>query len=83
MVLTLCYDAIAKNVNDLGYSPIILFSITSITILPACLLITFYQDKIGRKAMASSSLVVSGIFTSVAGYILASIDNPGKLTNFL
>lgn len=76
--MTLCYDAISKNVNDLGYSPFVLFSITSVTILPACLLITFCQDKIGRKALASGSLLVSGLFTTVAGYILAAVPSQSK-----
>lgn len=74
MVMTLCYDAISKNVNDLGYSPFTLFSITSTTILPACLIITWLQDKIGRKAMASVSFLISGFFTLISGFIIATLE---------
>lgn len=71
MIITLGYDAISKNVEGLGMSPFILFSLSASAIFPACLLLTALQDKIGRKAMASSSLLVSGIFTSCCGFILA------------
>lgn len=77
MVITLCYDAISRNINGLGYSPFIMFSVTSATILPACLLILALQDIIGRKAMACVSLFICGVFTSMAGIILATVCNPG------
>uniref|UniRef100_A0A336ML99 CSON003405 protein n=1 Tax=Culicoides sonorensis TaxID=179676 RepID=A0A336ML99_CULSO len=67
MVITLCYDAISKNVEGLGLSPFVMFTLSSATILPACLVLLALQDKIGRKAMASSSLFVSGIFTAATG----------------
>ncbi|XP_017779708.1 PREDICTED: organic cation transporter protein-like [Nicrophorus vespilloides] len=76
MVLNLCYDAIARNVNGLGLSPFIIFSATSVTILPGCLVILLLQDRIGRKALASSSLFLGGIIISIAGIILASFDSP-------
>jgi len=37
---------------------------------PPCLLIIALQDRIGRKAMASASLLLSGIFISVTGGII-------------
>jgi MFS transporter, OCT family, solute carrier family 22 (organic cation transporter), member 4/5 len=71
MIITLGYDAISKNVEGLGMSPFILFSLSASAIFPACLVLLALQDKIGRKAMASSSLLVSGIFTAGCGIILA------------
>lgn len=76
MVMTLCYDAISRNVNGLGYSPFVVFTVTSSTILPACLFILAVQDKVGRKALASGSLLLSGIFTACSGVILALVRNP-------
>lgn len=73
MVMTLCYDAISRNINGLEYSPFVIFSITSLTIFPACLLILVVQDRIGRKALASGSLLLSGIFTIFSGLIQATI----------
>lgn len=67
MVITLCYDAISKNVEGLGISPFVLFTLSSAMILPACLVLLLLQDQIGRKAMASFSLLISGIFTAATG----------------
>lgn len=74
--MTLCYDAISRNVNGLGYSPFLVFSITSATILPSCIFILVTQDKIGRKALASGALFVSGVFTISSGIFQASITKP-------
>lgn len=71
MIITLGYDAISKNVEGLGLSPFILFSLSASAILPACLVLLALQDRIGRKAMASSSLLVSGFFTAGTGIALA------------
>lgn len=71
MIITLGYDAISKNVEGLGMSPFILFSLSAFAILPACLLLLALQDRIGRKAMASSSLLLSGIFTAGTGIAIA------------
>jgi MFS transporter, OCT family, solute carrier family 22 (organic cation transporter), member 4/5 len=71
MIITLGYDAISKNVEGLGLSPFVLFSLSALAILPACLVLLALQDRIGRKAMASSSLVVSGFFTAGTGIALA------------
>lgn len=76
MVMTLCYDAISRNVQHLDYSPFIVFSITSTTIFPACAFILATQDRVGRKALASVSLFISGIFTSFAGILLATMLKP-------
>lgn len=76
MVLTLCYDAISRNVNGLGYSAFAVFSVTSVTILPACLFILAVQDKIGRKALASGSLLMSGIFTFFSGIYQIFLFHP-------
>lgn len=71
MVITLCYDAISRNVEGLGLSPFIMFSLSASAIFPACLVLLLLQDKIGRKAMASSSLLLSGIFTALTGIAIA------------
>lgn len=75
MVITLCYDAISKNVEGLGISAFSMFSLSATAIFPACLVLLALQDKIGRKAMASSSLLVSGIFTAGTGIAIAYQKN--------
>lgn len=71
MVITLCYDAVSRNVEGMGVSPFVMFSISSVAVLPSSVLLILLQDKIGRKGMASSSLLVGGIFTTAAGIAIA------------
>lgn len=70
MVITLCYDAMSRNVEGLGISPFTMFTLSASAIFPACLVLLALQDRIGRKAMASSSLLLSGIFTAASGIII-------------
>lgn len=83
MVITLCYDAVSRNVQGLGISPFVMFSLSATAILPACLLIIALQDRIGRKAMASASLLLSGIFISVTGGIIFAASASDKTTTLL
>lgn len=76
MVMTLCYDAISRNVSGFGYSPFVIFSATSATIFPACLVILLVQDHLGRKALASSSLLLSGLFTACSAVLLSLTSDP-------
>ncbi|CAG9855191.1 unnamed protein product [Phyllotreta striolata] len=76
MVMTLAYDAISRNINGLDYSPFVIFSVGSTTIFPACLFILAVQDRVGRKALASSFLLFTGIFTVCSGIIQALVSNP-------
>lgn len=71
MVITLCYDAVSRNVEGMGLSPFVMFSLSALAVLPSSIILVFLQDKIGRKAMASSSLVVGGLFTTAAGIAIA------------
>ena len=79
MIITLSYDAISKNVEGLGMSPFVLFSLSASAILPGCLVLLTLQDRIGRKAMASSSLLVSGFFTAGTGIALAYQTNQNPI----
>ncbi|KAH8318757.1 hypothetical protein KR074_005385 [Drosophila pseudoananassae] len=80
MVITLCYDAVSRNVQGLGISPFVMFSLSATAILPACLLIIALQDRIGRKAMASVSLLLSGVFISGTGGLLFAAPASSKTT---
>lgn len=80
MVITLCYDAISRNVEGLGLSPFIMFSLSATAIFPACVVLLLLQDIIGRKAMAASSLFISGIFTVASGFLIAYERVDGKYT---
>lgn len=83
--MTLCYDAIARNVNGLGISPFITFTVTSAAIFPAALLILCVQDYIGRKALAMTALFLSGIFITLVALLLtfAHVTNPMLLLSLI
>jgi hypothetical protein len=83
MVLTLCFDAISRNVDGLGYSPFVMFSMTSVTKFPASLVILLLQDRLGRKAMASGSLLISGVFTIASGLVIAFVGAKSGNSNLL
>jgi len=66
MVITLCYDAVSRNVEGMGISPFIMFSLSALAVLPSSILLVLLQDRIGRKGMASGSLLVGGLFSLLA-----------------
>lgn len=74
MIITLSYDIVSRNMEGLGSSPFLLFSITSFCYIPSALTIMLLQNRIGRKAMAIGSLLLAAIFTTVTGYIIAFKD---------
>ncbi|GLH02804.1 Uncharacterized protein GBIM_08772 [Gryllus bimaculatus] len=67
MVLTLCYDVLSRHVSGMGINPFVMFSASSATVLPSCLLVILLQDRVGRKALASASLLLTGVFAAVTG----------------
>ncbi|XP_054726747.1 organic cation transporter protein [Anastrepha obliqua] len=71
MVITLCYDAVSRNVEGMGISPFIMFSLSAIAVLPSSIIVILLQDRIGRKGMAAGSLLVGGLFTTMAGIAIA------------
>lgn len=71
MVITLCYDVVSRNVEGMGLSPFIMFSISSLAVLPSSIAMILLQDRIGRKGMASGSLLFGAIFTTATGVIIA------------
>ncbi|KAF5288061.1 hypothetical protein FQR65_LT12111 [Abscondita terminalis] len=83
MVMTLGYDAISRNVNGFSLSPFLIFTISSSTILPACAFILAFQDKAGRKALASGALFISGFFTAAAGIVLSISTAPNTIVTII
>ncbi|KAK6641253.1 hypothetical protein RUM44_012962 [Polyplax serrata] len=70
IVLSLCYDAIARNVEGLGLDPFTVFTITSCSILPSCFVILLLQDRNGRKILAISFLLLTGLFNFIQGGVI-------------
>ena len=70
IVLSLCYDAISRNIEGLGLDPFTVFTITSASILPSCITILIWQDKLGRKILAILFLLLTGLFNFIQGSVL-------------
>ncbi|VVC99848.1 unnamed protein product [Leptidea sinapis] len=50
------YDVLLRNIESLGYDFFLSFTLISITELPACILVGFVLDRLGRKFMMVVSL---------------------------
>jgi len=48
IIITPCYNTIARNVEGLGISPFIMFSLNALTLPPSGYLQGLLQDRIGR-----------------------------------
>ncbi|XP_020813007.1 organic cation transporter protein [Drosophila serrata] len=71
IIITPCYNTIARNVEGLGISPFVMFSLNALTLPPSGYLQGLLQDKIGRKATAVSWMTITGIFAAAAGLVIA------------
>ncbi|XP_011208244.2 organic cation transporter protein [Bactrocera dorsalis] len=71
MFLALALDVISRNMEGMGSSPFILFSATSVVYVMGSLTIILLQNRIGRKGMAFSTLLVSSIIIAATGFLIA------------
>ncbi|XP_067614388.1 organic cation transporter-like protein isoform X2 [Eurosta solidaginis] len=74
MIVTLSFDIISRNMEGFGSSPFLLFSLTSLSYIPAGFTIILLQNRIGRKGMACASFFVGGIITAATGILIALLD---------
>ncbi|XP_016959823.1 organic cation transporter 1 [Drosophila biarmipes] len=71
IIITPCYNTIARNVEGLGISPFIMFSLNALTLPPSGYLQGLLQDRIGRKATAVSWMTITGLFAAAAGLVIS------------
>ncbi|XP_073819672.1 organic cation transporter-like protein [Musca autumnalis] len=74
VIITMSFDIVSRNMEGLGSEPLKLFSYTSACYVPAGLAIIAFQNIIGRKGMASMSLLLGGIITAITGFLVAFMD---------
>ncbi|XP_065354712.1 organic cation transporter-like protein [Calliphora vicina] len=74
VIVTMSFDIISRNVEGLGSSPFKLFSFSSIVYVPAGLTLIAFQNVIGRKGMATASLLGGSLITAVTGFLIAFLD---------
>jgi hypothetical protein len=75
MIINLSCDAISRNVEGFGTTPMVAFSINSLTIPAASVVLILFQDRIGRKLMSSSAFLISGIFVMASGISMMTQKN--------
>ncbi|XP_061391954.1 organic cation transporter-like protein [Musca vetustissima] len=80
VIITMSFDIISRNMEGLGSEPLHLFSYTSVCYIPAGLTIIAFQNIIGRKGMASISLLLGGIITAITGFLVAYMDPKANAT---
>lgn len=77
VLVAVVYDGHARNTANLGLSVFLTFSVASVTELPADLILVFFLDVWGRRALAFGSLMGAALFS------LATLAVPvGKITKF-
>ncbi|XP_057381734.1 organic cation transporter protein-like [Daphnia carinata] len=62
-LIAVVYDGHARNTANLGLSVFLTFSVASVTELPADLVLVFFLDRWGRRALAFGSLLFAAIFS--------------------
>ncbi|KAH8383296.1 hypothetical protein KR009_007909, partial [Drosophila setifemur] len=75
IIIVPCYNTIARNVEGLGISPFIMFSLNALTLPPSGYLQGLLQDRIGRKATAVSWMTFTGLFAAAAGLVISQGSN--------
>ncbi|XP_067629208.1 organic cation transporter protein-like isoform X2 [Eurosta solidaginis] len=74
MIIKVSYNVVSRNMEGLGTSPFMIFSLTSLTYIPASLTIILLQNRIGRKGMAFSAYFVTSIIIAVTGFLIVFLD---------
>lgn len=71
IIVSPCYNVIARNVEGMGISPFIMFSLNALMLPPSGYLQGLLQDVTGRKATAVSWMLITGIFAVAAGLVIS------------
>ena len=75
MLVAVVYDGHARNTANLGLSVFLTFNVASVTELPADLVLVFFLDRWGRRALALGSLLGAAVF-SLATLAVSNSKHP-------
>ncbi|KAH8364750.1 hypothetical protein KR084_011176 [Drosophila pseudotakahashii] len=73
MAISLVFDGHVRNVGSLGLDIFFTFTLACFTELPADTLLTVILDRFGRRWLACSSMVLSGVFSLLATVVPVGI----------
>ncbi|KAM8706264.1 hypothetical protein ACLKA7_010525 [Drosophila subpalustris] len=71
MIITVCFNIMSRNVEGLGISPFIMFSLTALTLPVSGIVQANIQNRIGRKGSSVSATLLTGVFTAASGIVLS------------
>lgn len=74
MLIYLCFNTISRNVEGLGISPFITFSLFALTLPMSALVRALIQNRFNRKTVAVSVLILTGLVTAGSGIIISIWD---------
>ncbi|XP_030371152.1 organic cation transporter protein-like [Scaptodrosophila lebanonensis] len=71
VIICSCYTTIAPNVEGLGISPFVMFSLNALTVLPSGLLQAELQSRFGRKPTVCFSMFISALLSLITSLVLS------------
>lgn len=71
MIITVCFNIMSRNVEGLGISPFVMFSLTALTLPISGIVQANIQNRIGRKGSVVSATLLTGVFTAASGIVLS------------
>ncbi|KAH8383295.1 hypothetical protein KR009_007906 [Drosophila setifemur] len=75
-IITLCYNTMSRNVEGLGMSPFVMFTLFALTLPPSGLVQILAQRHVGRKFTSVTSMTVTGVLTAASGILLTFWKEP-------
>ncbi|KAH8417696.1 hypothetical protein KR222_004468, partial [Zaprionus bogoriensis] len=70
MLTSLSFNTISRNVEGLGLSPFVVFSLFAVVVPPSGILQGLLQSRLGRKATCFLALLFTGLLSSALGMAL-------------
>jgi len=71
MIASVCFNVMSRNVEGLGISPFIMFSLTALALPPSGFFQAYIQNRFGRKGSLISASLLTGLFTAASGIVLS------------
>ncbi|XP_068154105.1 solute carrier family 22 member 6 [Drosophila tropicalis] len=71
MLTSLSFNTISRNVEGLGLSPFVVFSLFAVVVPPSGIIQGLLQSRVGRKATAFLAMVATGLLSLALGVALS------------
>ncbi|KAH8277172.1 hypothetical protein KR026_006680 [Drosophila bipectinata] len=75
-IITLCYNTMSRNVEGLGMSPFVMFTLFALTLPPSGIVQIQAQRHVGRKFTSVTSMTATGVLAAASGIMLSFGKEP-------